>query len=89
MDDQPAPESQEPAPKVWPEVPAIQGTVYGFMDPNHGDSVPMVAMTLPTWQSFAQQLATLKNRLEVLSQENIEMKQGRQPGSQRIILPRR
>lgn len=81
--------ASDPAMTVWPATPAASGVVYGFMDPNHGGDVPMVAMTLPTWKRFAQQLATMKTRVETLSQENIEMKQGRHPDSSRIILPGR
>lgn len=86
----PATTEEPPAPEVptvWPAVPAEEGVVYGFMDPNHGDASPMVAMTLPTWERFTQQMGTLKSRLATLSQENIEMKQGRHPDSRRIILP--
>jgi hypothetical protein len=72
---------------VWPAVPAVPGVVYGFMDPNHGGDIPMVAMTFPTWQRFAKQLETMKTRLATLSQENIEMKQGRHPDGPRIFLP--
>lgn len=76
-------------PIVWPEAPAVEGVVYGFMDPNHGDKVPMVAMSYSTWMKFSQQLTALKSRLEILSQENIEMKKGRHPDAPRIVLPGR
>ena len=84
---EPGQESDQP--QVWPACPAAPGVVYGFMDPNHATDVPMVAMTLPTWQRFAQQLMAMKTRLETLSQENFAMKQGRHPDGPRIILPGR
>lgn len=83
------PKQKSDQPQIWPARPAVFGVIYGFMDPNHATDVPMVAMTLPTWQQVAQQLAAMKAQLEALLQENSVMKQDRQLDGPRIILPRR
>jgi hypothetical protein len=77
---------------TWPDVPAVDGMVYGFEDPsNPGDK--LVAMTFATWEKLERSRKSMTSRLEHLSRENIEMKQGRLPGlgaplaTPRIVLP--
>lgn len=71
--------------EVWPQAAPVQGAVYGFVDPAW--NVQMVAMHLSTWQDIIKDVKTMKARLDQLSAENIEMKQGRKPNGEdgRII----
>lgn len=61
--------------KVWPQEPPVKTHVYGFVDPAW--NVQMVAMTVETWQDIIQDVKTMKARLDQLTAENIEFKQGR------------
>ena len=74
-----------PPEERWPQVQAKDTCVYGFIDPAHGDQ--MVAMNLATWKSIIQDVTTMKQRLDQLTAENIEMKQGRHIDGPRIVLP--
>lgn len=64
-------------PAVWPNQPPVRTHIYGFIDPAW--NVQMCAMTLETWQDIIQDMKTLKARLDQLTAENIEFKQGRKP----------
>lgn len=79
---------EKPAPpKLWPEAPAADGMLYGFIDPSD-EKTRLVVMTEATWAKMETQRRITQSRLEILSQENIEMKQGRQPTTgPRIVLP--
>jgi len=84
--EKPGPSTPEP-PKVWPEAPAVDGMLYGFIDPSD-EKTRLVVMTEATWTKMETQRRITQSRLEILSQENIEMKQGRQPTTgPRIVLP--
>lgn len=63
--------------QVWPNVPPTDGAIYGFVDPAHGSH--MIAMSVSTWQKIMADMKVLKDRLDKLSAENIEYKQGRNP----------
>lgn len=75
--------SKKPS-EVWPQVEAHRGGVYGFIDPAWGNH--MIAMTFDTWQDVMQDVRTMKARLDQLSAENIEMKQGRKVGEEKKII---
>jgi hypothetical protein len=69
-----ADESKSPA-EVWPQTPAARGAVYGFIDPAWGSN--MVALTMDTWADIMADVKVMKERLDQLSAENIELVQGR------------
>jgi hypothetical protein len=60
--------------QTWPQVSPNDREVYGFIDPAWG--APMVAMTQFTWQNIIADTKKLQERLRILSEENIRMKQG-------------
>ena len=72
--------------EIWPQAAPNPGAVYGFIDPAWGQQ--MVALTLETWRNIIADVKTMKTRLDQLSAENIEFKQGRKPNGEdgRIIL---
>lgn len=74
-----------PPDQRWPQVPAKDSCVYGFIDPAYGNQ--MVAMNLATWKAIIQDVTVMKTRLDQLSAENIDLKQGRHPEAPRILLP--
>jgi len=74
-----------PVAERWPQVEAKDSCVYGFIDPAFGGE--MVAMNLNTWKAIIQDVTVMKRRLDQLTAENIEMKQGRHLDGPRIVLP--
>jgi hypothetical protein len=66
--------------KVWPQEPPAHTHVYGFIDPAW--NVQMVAMTVDTWQDIIRDVKIMKARLDQLSAENIEFRQGRNPAGE-------
>lgn len=74
-----------PIEERWPQKPAVDGAVYGFVDPAYGGQ--MVAMNLVTWRSIINDVTVMKQRLDQLSAENIDLKQGRHPDGPRIVIP--
>lgn len=69
----------------WPQQPAKDSCVYGFVDPAYGNQ--MVAMNIATWKAIIADVNVMKQRLDQLSAENIDLKQGRRPDGPRIVLP--
>lgn len=53
----------------WPHVPAIDGEIYGFLDPNH--KIGMAAMTHTTWERFLRDIQMLKAIAAQARAENI------------------
>lgn len=74
-----------PVSERWPQVVAQDSCIYGFIDPAHGNQ--MVAMNLATWKAIIKDVTVMKQRLDQLTAENIELKQGRRPDGPRIVLP--
>lgn len=72
--------------RVWPNAAPVENEFYGYIDPMW--KVQMVAMTQDTWNELQKQFRVMRERIEHLSRENIEMKQGRSVEGPRIILPR-
>lgn len=78
--------TQEVSPaEVWPTKPAIDGQVYGFVDPAHGTH--MMSMTLETWRAVIRDVAQLKKHNDTLSELVTKFKEGRKQsdGGGRII----
>ncbi len=71
--------------KRWPQAEPVFGHVYGFVDPAYGGG--MVATTQETWQQIVRDITTMKQRLDALTMENIELKRGHHPDAPRIVLP--
>ena len=69
----------------WPQQPAKDSCVYGFVDPAFGNQ--MVAMNIATWKAIIADVNVMKQRLDQLSAENIDLKQGRHRDAPRIVLP--
>lgn len=78
-----ADETTDPA-SQWPQAEPVDGNVYGFIDPVWGTN--MVAMSMGTWVKMVADVATIKARLDQLSVENIELKQGRGKADEKKII---
>lgn len=82
----PDPQTIGAVPDAWPHRAAVVGEIYGFYDGEHGHN--MIAMHAETWTKVFADIATLKQRLDQLSAENIEYRQGRTPdGAPKILQP--
>ena len=65
-------------PAPWPQSEAKNGAIYGFRDPVF--QTAMAAMTQATWEKISNDFEVMKKRLDDLSAENIQFKQGITPG---------
>ena len=72
-------EGEMKPPGPWPQSEAVHGAIYGFRDPVF--QTAMAAMTQSTWERISNDFETMKKRLDDLSAENIQFKQGITPGS--------